>query len=413
MPQQIETAGRAPRWTACSRGDNLRESNGWVWRIDPGTCFRPRSSFTIAVRLFGAVVLFFGLTGCATKRLQPEWVYFPAPPATPHVVHLKSFNSLSDLVPPHVTFVDMIRGESPSPYVEKPAGIDYRDGHLYVCDTGLNVVHDWNLATGDVRRIGRHGKVVLQKPVDVAVGVGGTLFVADTNRREVIAFDESGTFRERYRPSNGDAFRPTAVDVTDGKDPMLAVTDAANHGISLFTPGDGGLFKRGDGTALFDTISKGANKPYFPTGVAIEAPSNDLNKGGTVFVSDVFQSRILAYDTKGGTTRAIGQPGDRYGDLGHPKHLDVGPDGVIFVADSAFRCVHLFNQKGRLLMLLGGPDNQPGGTPMPLGVAVAPSLPENLQPLVPPDFDAHYYLFVTNTVGTKRISLFAVGLPWR
>ena len=46
---------------------------------------------------------------------------------------------------------------------------------------------------------------------------------------------------------------------------------------------------------------------------------------------------------------------------------------------------------------------------LPFGVAVAESLPEDLESLVPADFDAQYYLFVTNTVGAKRINLFAIG----
>ncbi len=46
---------------------------------------------------------------------------------------------------------------------------------------------------------------------------------------------------------------------------------------------------------------------------------------------------------------------------------------------------------------------------MPAGVPVAPTLPEKHASLVPTGFDAGYFLFTTNTIGTKRISLFAVG----
>jgi len=46
---------------------------------------------------------------------------------------------------------------------------------------------------------------------------------------------------------------------------------------------------------------------------------------------------------------------------------------------------------------------------MPFGVAIADALPDRLTKLVPDDFDAKYYLFTTNSLGSKRISLFAVG----
>ena len=60
-------------------------------------------------------------------------------------------------------------------------------------------------------------------------------------------------------------------------------------------------------------------------------------------------------------------------------------------------------------MLLGGPGEEAGSTPMPVGVTVADRLPEALAALVPPDFSADYYVFVTNTVAAKRISLYAIG----
>ena len=42
-------------------------------------------------------------------------------------------------------------------------------------------------------------------------------------------------------------------------------------------------------------------------------------------------------------------------------------------------------------------------------MAVATQLPESISGLVPADFRADYYLFVGNTIGVRRISLFAIG----
>jgi len=95
--------------------------------------------------------------------------------------------------------------------------------------------------------------------------------------------------------------------------------------------------------------------------------------------------------------------------MGKPKHVAVGPDGTIFVADAEFARIQMFNAAGQLLMLLGGDGSAPGSTPMPLGVAIADTLPERLASLVPAGFHAQYYLFTTNTVGSRRIGLFAIG----
>jgi DNA-binding beta-propeller fold protein YncE len=130
---------------------------------------------------------------------------------------------------------------------------------------------------------------------------------------------------------------------------------------------------------------------------------------GRTYVADMMGGRVLVFGSDQTLTQTIGQRGDRYGDMGQPRHLAVGPDGVLFVTDAEFAHVHLFNGEGQLLMLLGGPQDQPGQTPLPVGVAIAPTMPDRLASLVPADFNARYFLFVSNSVGSRRISLFAVG----
>ena len=331
--------------------------------------------------------------GCAASGPVAEPVYFPAPPAQSHVVHLVSFNRLDELVPVRGSWMDVFRGQPVRPFVGTPAGIDYRDGHLYVCDSDANIVHDWDLATGRARRLGDKGETALSKPVDVAAGDNGTVYVADTGRGEVVAFEVGGAAR-RFVPPDREGYKPAALAVGDG---MLYVADLSSHQVDLFSASDGARLGGFGGTGSED------GKFYYPMGVAT-AP------GGDVLVSDSLNGRVQVFDAQRNPLRSIGGLGDRYGDMGRPRHVAVGPDETVFVADTAFAHVHLFNMDGQLLMLLGGADDAPGGTPMPVGVAVAPSLPEELAALVPADFDADYFLFTTNSVGRKRLSLYAVGL---
>ena len=138
-----------------------------------------------------------------------------------------------------------------------------------------------------------------------------------------------------------------------------------------------------------------------------------VTNDGSLVVSDTLNARVQLFDQAFGTghrqTLTFGGPGNRFGDMGKPRHLAVGPDGTIFIADPEFSVIHLYNQRGHLLMFVGGPRDEPGGTPLPRGVAVATDLPDRLASLVPTEFNAKYFLFVTNGIGNRRISLFAVG----
>lgn len=332
------------------------------------------------------------LAGCASTGITADLVYYPSPPTPAHVVHLKSFDRLADLVPSQPSFLDMIRGTGAGPFVVSPAGIAYSNPNLYICDTGAGTVLVWNLATGEGSVVGGGKDAALVKPVAVAVE-DGAVYVADTGRGEVVAFGADGNPLRSFKPDDRDAYQPVAVAVRRGK---LFVADIAAHAIDVFSTIDGA--HRGS----FGSPGGDLGDLYFPTGVATDV-------AGRVYVSEMMNGRVQVFDTDGEAMLAMGQPGDRYGDMAQPKHLAVGPDGVIFIADAQFARVHLFDGEGRFLMLLGGGDGAFGNTPMPLGVTVAPMVPDNIAALVPIDFAADYYVFVSNRIGPRRLGLFAVG----
>lgn len=331
--------------------------------------------------------------GCSTARPRVEYVYYPKPPAVARAVHLISFNSLGELAPRKHSFGDLLRGGSFSPTVETPAGVAYRDGHLYVCDIGANAVHDWDLATGlpGSARLAAHR---FEKPVDVDVDEQGTIFVVDSGARQLAMFNARGS-SETMPLTQADraAWQPVAV--AAGR--LVYVVDVKNHGVHALLGPDGAE------PIAFGEAGSGEGQLYMPAGVAVDS-------AGNVYVSDSLNGRVQVFDEERHPIRTIGQPGDRYGDLGSPRGLALSPQGVLFIADPQFAHVHLFNTDGALLMLLGGPGEGPGDTPLPVGVAVAPDLPPALRAqLVPPAFSVDCFLFVTNTVGAKRISLYAIG----
>ena len=331
------------------------------------------------------------LTGCASRSITADIAYFPEQAATAHAVHLKSFNALDELVRVRGHWTDALRGGFASPFVTRPGGIAYRDDHLYICDPGTNVVHDWDLSTGKSRKFGAGGDFLFGKPVAVAVDADGTVYVADADHAEIVAL--AGNAAPQSLQPDRESYRPVALAIHER---TLLAADVAAHQIDVFSAPDGAH------QSSFGGAGSDPGKLYFPTGVTTDG-------AGNIFVSDMMNGRVQGFSTDGSPLIAMGQPGDRYGDMGKPRHLAMGPDGVIFIADPEFRRVHLFDNKGRLLMLLGA-DRGPGSTPMPVGVAVALEIPASIASLVPTDFDAQYFLFVANGFGEKRLSLYAIGV---
>lgn len=333
--------------------------------------------------------------GCAPPSISAELAYFPSAPAVPRVVHLKSFNRLHELVAHRVTFRESVRGNAISPSVGTPAGLAYAKNTLYICDTTRNVVHGWNLISGIGHMIGADSENPLGEPVAVAIGErSGHVFVADTGRSRIAEFDSVGRFVRGIKPPERDVYRPVSVAVADRK---LLVTDIAAHRIDVFDTDSGSWL------TSFGGVGTGPGSFYFPMGVC-------ALHNGRLAVSDMMNARVQLFDATFRQVLSMGGPGNHLGDFGKPRHIAVGPDGVLFIADAEFMHVHLFTQTGQLLMLVGGAGETPGATPLPVGVVVATDVPANIRQLVPDGFMADYFLFVSNSIGAKRLSLFAVGV---
>lgn len=330
--------------------------------------------------------------GCAAPTPRSQLAYFPAPPATPRVVHLLSFDEPGELCPPRGGLASLWGTAAPQPVLGTPAGIAYSDGRLFICDSSGSVVHVWDLERDRQFRIGDRGEAALSTPVAVAVAPDGTVIVADTGRGELLAYLPDRTLRYRVKPPGREKYRPVAVAAHGGE---FYAADISAHQIDVFSVCDGKYLRS------MGTPGNGTGQLYFPMGVSVD-------DAGRVWVSDMLNGRVQVFEANGQPGLSFGQPGDRYGDFGKPRHLAASPDGIVAIADAEFSRVHLYNASGQLLLLLGRSDDCDGALPLPVGVAFAETLPEFLSGKVPAGYRANGYLLVSNTVGARRLSLFAI-----
>ena len=80
-------------------------------------------------------------------------------------------------------------------------------------------------------------------------------------------------------------------------------------------------------------------------------------KGGTLYVADNCESKVVSYDRDGKRTGAFGKDKTNtdsyFNGCCEPKNVCVGPDGSLYVAESAQCCINRFTADGKLLDRVG------------------------------------------------------------
>jgi DNA-binding beta-propeller fold protein YncE len=79
---------------------------------------------------------------------------------------------------------------------------------------------------------------------------------------------------------------------------------------------------------------------------------------------------VQGLTTAGEPVVALGQAGDAPGDLALPKAVALDSDDHVYVVDSRFENVQVFDRSGRLLLSFGREGTDPGEFWLPAGVFV-------------------------------------------
>lgn len=329
-------------------------------------------------RLLAAVAM----TACAhapppAPAPAPPPVVWPLPPAAPRVRLVRLIpddQAPADLRSGWRRFWDAVLGvDAPATadrLLERPFGVAARAGELLVADPDLPTVlrlapgggvealrcpeREWgapmavafddrgtplvaDAGAGLVLRIEPDGRCTplgageLERPTGLAWS-GGTVYVADPPRHQVVALAASGQATARLGgrgDGDGQFAFPSALGLGTGG--TLLVVDALNFRVARLA---------GDGRWLGVFGSAGEEGGGFvrPKGVASDA-------AGRVYVSDAQRDLVLVFDAAGAYEYAIGAGGVEPGRFAHPAGLSI--DGRwLYVADSLNRRIQVFEILG-------------------------------------------------------------------
>jgi uncharacterized protein (TIGR03663 family) len=214
------------------------------------------------------------------------------------------------------------------------------DGSVYVADTWADRVQkftpegafltEWT-AFGErgVHDLYRH--TYFFGPRAVAVGLDGSVYVADTGNKRVQVFDPDGEFLREWGglgAAEGQLDEP--VGLAFGPDGRIYVADSWNFRVQVLEPG-------GDPVRSWPIV--GWNNP-----VVDEKPYVAVDGEGRVYVTDPGHYRVLVFDGEGSYLHSFGQFGFFDGSsFALPMGVAVGPDGSLYVTDAAGHRVMVFD----------------------------------------------------------------------
>ncbi|MFQ3566490.1 MAG: flippase activity-associated protein Agl23 [Aggregatilineales bacterium] len=186
------------------------------------------------------------------------------------------------------------------------------------------------------------GQMTLNRPVGVAVGPDGRVYVAEEASNRVAIFTANGDFvgyLDAAAP-DGRLNRPygLAVDadgniyVTEFEFGFEAIGRYAPDGTLVSAWGRPGQFGAAAQTEPVDGL-------WGPRAVALDAEGN-------VYIADTGNKRVRVYTPDGQHLRDIGGAGSGFGQLDEPVGLAVSADGRLFVADTWNRRISVFALDG-------------------------------------------------------------------
>lgn len=249
----------------------------------------------------------------------------------------------------------LIVGEKPPVSLQRPqSGVVDGNGRIYVTDMSRQAVFVFDEKAGELVPWDKaEGLANFHAPVGIALGPDGKILVADADLGIVAQLDGQGNPGRAI--GRGVLKRPTGL-AYDPHGRRIYVADTHAHDVKVFD-------ERGNLVNVIGRHGEGDGEFNFPTFLAFAH--------GELYVADTMNSRIQVFSGEGEILRLkFGVRGLYIGNMVRPKGVAADSAGNIYVVESYYDHLLVFNKRGEFLMAIGGAGQETGKFYLPSGVWV-------------------------------------------
>lgn len=285
---------------------------------------------------FALVLIALLLSGCASKALVEEELFFPADVNQPFLILqtvLEGGSTTQNGMFPKVK--SLLFGAGNAEKLMRPIAVALDDDLLYVADADAGKVFVFQNQDGQLEHIASFGSNDLKAPGGITVW-NDEILVSDGDAGAIYrynrAFEALGVLEVR------DMKRPGQLKVNPVNNDLFIVDTPNHYVLSINTEGEvtGKLIHKQTGDQLLGS----------PMAV-------DFSADGHIVVLDGLSRRVEIFNSDYSYETGFGGYDRVPGSFSNPKGLAISSDGNIFISDAAFGNVQIFDQNGALLYFFG------------------------------------------------------------
>jgi len=243
------------------------------------------------------------------------------------------------------------RGRQVTQLVRPQSGVVDAQGRILVTDAGRPSIFVFDEAAGsfDVWREAEAG-VDFVSPVGIAELNADEFIVADAELAGAFVLSREGVPLRRFGATELE--RPTGLDV-DTVAGRVYIADKGARLVKVFSTAG--------------TLLRTIGVPGDAAGT-LNAPMHIHVVGDRLYVSDALNAHVLTYAADSGELLGqVGQRGLYVGNMVRPKGVSVDSDGNIYVVESYYDHLLVYDDAGRFLLPVGGTGSDVGKFFLPAG----------------------------------------------